>query len=124
MSTGMPVTPKQIEEVEAAKARRDALPSKYKANLALTPVASKAVRELIDVGLIPAECTHFELILDRNNAIQAKATYFVSEADLQKVADAFKRHPEEVGQIMRSQEVRAYGINEPRKSTPHAVEVG
>jgi hypothetical protein len=89
----------------------------YKASLAITPVRSKAVKQLIDIGLIPAECTRFELILDAKEAIRAKCEFFVSEDALQKIADALASNPEEVTQIIKTATVRP-GLNEDQRTNP------
>lgn len=91
--------------------------SEYKGSLAITPVKSKAVKKLIEIGLIPQECTRFELILDAKEAIQAKCEFFVSEEGMQKIADAFASSPEEVMQIIKTARVRP-GLNEDQRTNP------
>lgn len=95
--------------------------SEYKASSALTPVGSKAVRELIDVGLIPRECTRFELLLDRREAIQATCTFFVSEEQLQKFADVMKSIPEEASQILRQGQAIVLPMNERMRKTAERI---
>lgn len=75
---------------------------RYNASKAITPQTSNALRELINIGLIPAQCTRFELVIDAKDAIRAKVEFLVTEEKLQQIADAFKRNPEEAAQIIRT----------------------
>ena len=76
----------------------------------ITPQNSQAIKQLIALGVIPQECTHFELILDPKEAIRAKCEFLVSEETMQKIADAFSRNPEEAAQILRTAKVSAHVV--------------
>jgi hypothetical protein len=75
---------------------------KYTASKAITPRRSKAVNKLIKLGLIPAECTRFELVLDARDVIRARCEFFVNEEQMQQIADAFKANPGEAARIIKT----------------------
>lgn len=67
---------------------------------AIRPQNSQAVKRLIELGILPEECTRFELILDAKDAIRAKCEFFVSEESMQEIAKAFEENPEEARKIL------------------------
>jgi hypothetical protein len=74
---------------------------------AIRPQDSKAVKKLIEIGILPPDCTRFELVIDANAAIRAKCEFFVSEESLQEIATAFEENPEEARRILTSSIVTA-----------------
>lgn len=62
---------------------------------------SKVVKRLIDAGLIPAECTRFELVFQVNSPVRATCTFNVTEEHLEEIAKAYEEHPEEAASIVR-----------------------
>jgi hypothetical protein len=67
----------------------------------ILPRGSKAVKRLIEIGLVPKLCSRFELTLDRNEAIQAVVTYFVTEEQMDAIANVFSENREEIPKIKR-----------------------
>lgn len=74
---------------------------------AIRPQDSQAVRKLIELGILPPDCTRFELVIDAKDAIRAKCEFFVSEEALQEIAAVFEQHPEEARRIFTSAIVTA-----------------
>lgn len=70
--------------------------------MAITPRESKAVKAMIDAGIIPAECTRFELVLDAKDAIRARCEFFVTEEQLEVVAAELRRDPLEAARFIRT----------------------
>lgn len=62
---------------------------------------SAVIRRLIDVGVIPAECTRFELVCAVNEPIRATCTFNVNEEQLEQIAKAYEEYPEEAAAIIR-----------------------
>lgn len=69
---------------------------------ALVPHASKAVRALIEAGIVPEMCTRFELKIAANEVIRAKCEFLLSEEQMEKIATALRDHPEEAKAIART----------------------
>lgn len=78
-------------------------------SMAIKPQSSRAIRQLISLGLIPSECTHFELVLDAQEAIRATCTFHVTEEQMQMIADAYAANPEEVVQMIRTASIKTAG---------------
>lgn len=83
--------------------------AEYSGSMAIKPTRSKAVAELIEIGLIPAECTRFELVLDAKDVIRAKCEFNVTEEQMGKIRDAFTRNPEEISQMLRTGTIKVAG---------------
>ena len=79
---------------------------KYNASKAIKPQNSKAVAELIEIGLLPAACTRFELVIDAKDAIRAKCEFIVTEEQMVAISEAFARNPDEVAQILRTGSIK------------------
>lgn len=81
----------------------------------IVPQFSNAVRQLIDIGLIPENCTRFELIIDAKDAIRAKCEFVVTEEQLGQIATAFKDSPDEAREIIRTIDVGVgYSVGHPQ----------
>lgn len=80
------------------------------ARTSITPQSSRAVMSLVRSGLIPDNCSHFELILDAKDCIRAKCEFIVSEDQMEKIAAALKDNPDEVERILRSATVISYRV--------------
>ena len=71
--------------------------------MAISVHNSKAVKQLIDCGVIPQECKSFTLHLEVNKAVTAEFEVYLSEAQLQSIADALRDNPSEVeGMVKRA----------------------
>lgn len=57
---------------------------------------------MIDAGIIPKECTRFELVFDAKDAIRAKCEFLVTEEQLEVVAAALVRDPLEAARYIRT----------------------
>lgn len=62
---------------------------------------SKVIKRLIEVGLIPAECTRFELLFAVNAPVRATCTFNVTEDQVEEIAKAYEEYPEEAAGIIR-----------------------
>jgi hypothetical protein len=76
-------------------------------NDAIKPQDSNAVKKLIEIGILPPDCTRFELVIDAKDVIRAKCEFFVSEEALHEIAAVFEQNPDEAMRIARSMMVTA-----------------
>ena len=66
------------------------------------PQGSKAIKQLSAAGIIPPECTRFELLAEVNKAVRLRYEVFASEEQVQQIADVLERNPEEALEMARS----------------------
>lgn len=69
--------------------------------VAFMPQHSKVVKRLIEVGLIPAECVRFELVMEVSQVVRATCTFNVTEDQLAQIAKAYEDYPEEAAGMIR-----------------------
>jgi hypothetical protein len=70
--------------------------------MAISPHNSKAIKELIAAGIIPPECIRFELLAEAGETVRLRYEVHASEDQIQQIADALKRNPEETREMARS----------------------
>jgi hypothetical protein len=86
----------------------------------MTPHNSKAIQEMIAVGVIPQNCQKFEMLSDAEGAVLFKYEVFATEEQVQQIADALKRNPEEAQRITRTV---LFGVNDKDSSPTAKVEL-
>lgn len=57
------------------------------------------IRELIEAGIIPKNCSKFSLIIDAASVVTVRSEVFIEEEDFRKIADALLRSDEEGRQL-------------------------
>ena len=62
---------------------------------------SKAIKELIEAGVIPQECRRFELVAEPMKPVIMRYEVMATEEQMQKIADALIRNPEDAREIVR-----------------------
>jgi len=78
------------------------LDSGLKPTSAVFPPASKLVKALLDAGIIPAQCTRFDLHISFDDVIRATYEVIVSEEQFEKIAATLKDNPEEAKAFARA----------------------
>lgn len=62
---------------------------------------SSIVKGLIAAGVVPANCTRFNLSIAVGEVVRISCDFFVSEEQFQQIATAFSDNPEEAKAIAR-----------------------
>lgn len=72
---------------------------------------SKAIKQLISMGVIPPECTRFEIISEVAKPVIMRYEVFMSESDLQQVADVFasEESAEEMEAVVKRLVMKSWG---------------
>jgi hypothetical protein len=67
----------------------------YKASMAFAARGSKLVKALTDAGIVPAECSRFELVLDTKEPVRAKCEFNVTSDQMEVIVAALKQEHED-----------------------------
>ena len=82
-----------------------------------TAVNNPIIKDLIDAGVIPAQCTRFTLEASVKDAITIKSECFATEEQVRMIADALLSNPEAARDIARSIVFRSLEYPEARSVT-------
>lgn len=77
---------------------------------------SKAIKELIDAGVIPKDCRRFELICTTSSPILLRYEVNATPEQVQRIADALIRNPEEARAIATFIAFPSRGLEEADRS--------
>lgn len=69
--------------------------------MAFSSQDSKLVKQLIAVGVIPKQCTRFELVMEVNQPIRIRMEVYASPEDTERIAEALEAHPDEVAEMVQ-----------------------
>lgn len=72
----------------------------YQPSKACCPNNSKAIKALIEAGIIPQECRRFELIAEPNQFVTMRYEVHVTEEQMQQIADALIASPDEAKRVV------------------------
>ena len=64
--------------------------------MAFAPNNSKVVQRLTELGIIPPECVSFEMSMHVNKPVRFRYEVYAKESQVQKIAEVFGQHPEEI----------------------------
>ena len=91
-----PTTPETQAPAESA-------PTGYRSKaFAFLPHHSEAVRRLIEAGIIPHDCTRFELFAAVGEVVAIRTESYLSHEDFELLSKVLAEHPEEAARMARS----------------------
>lgn len=65
----------------------------------ISPYSSKAIRSLMDAGIIPKNCSRWTLVSDPRDCVRMISEVVVTEREFQTIADALLNNRDEARQM-------------------------
>lgn len=64
--------------------------------IAVSSIGNPIVKQLVEAGIVPPQCTKFELIFEVHRAVKVRTESFVTEEEFRRLADILAEHAGEL----------------------------